>query len=337
MPSKIERTEETWNPVTGCTKVSPGCANCYAERMAKRLAGRCGYPKDNPFAVMMHYYRLEQPIHWHKPRTIFVCSMGDLFHPEVSFEFIDKVFAVMALCPQHTFQVLTKRADRMRDYFAYLEEENKKPSHTPHRAIEIALEHITGDHWPYIPPVQAWPLPNLWLGVSAENQEMADERIPLLLQTPAAERFVSVEPMLGEVDFKQIYDPEAMCCVKCGHIGKLDEPYETDYETPDDPNGWAICPECGGANCGGFPSYDIVDVTPLDMQPFPDLDWVICGGESGPGARLMQLDWARSLRDQCVEAGVPFFLKQMKVDGNLVKMPELDGKIWDQMPEVSNG
>ena len=180
MSTKIEWTDESWNPVVGCTKVSAGCQNCYAEKFAVRLA-----------AMGRHKYRyaadkngwtgsieccdlcLEQPLHWRKPRMIFICSMGDLFHEAVPFEFIDRVWGICAVCPQHTFQWLTKRPEIAKDYF---ESRRKQLS-------ELAI------------------LPNLWLGTSISTQEDADKNIPILLQILAAVRFVSVEPMLGEIDF----------------------------------------------------------------------------------------------------------------------------------------
>lgn len=179
MTTKIEWTDETFNPVTGCTKVSAGCQNCYAESMARRLAGRFGYPEaPHQFDVTLHPDKLDDPLHWRRPRRIFVCSMSDLFHPAVPFEYVDQVFGIMAEAPQHTYQVLTKRPERM---------------------LAFAQEWDYGD----------WRLPNVWLGVTAENQEAADERIPILLNTPAALRFVSCEPLLGPVDlepFFSVYD-----------------------------------------------------------------------------------------------------------------------------------
>jgi len=172
MPTKIEWTEETWNPVTGCTKVSAGCQNCYAERMAKRLAGRYGYPADDPFRVTLQEDQLSKPLSWRKPRMVFVCSMGDLFHPDVPDEYITQIFDVMAKARwyRQTFQVLTKRPERMREHL-------------------LARKALTA--------------PNVWLGVTAENQETADQRIPILLQTPAAVRFVSCEPLLGSLDLAE--------------------------------------------------------------------------------------------------------------------------------------
>lgn len=180
--SKIEWTDETWNPVTGCTKISPGCANCYAERMAKRLAGRFGYPEDEPFRVTFHPDRLDQPLRWKKPRRVFVCSMGDLFHQNVLNTWRLKVFWRMVDTNRHTYQVLTKRSLAMRLFFS--------------NNLNVDGSLCMADMC--VP----WPQEHIWLGVTAEDQKRADERIPLLLQTPAAVRFVSVEPMLGPMDFR---------------------------------------------------------------------------------------------------------------------------------------
>ena len=174
MTTKVEWCDETWNPVTGCTPISEACQHCYASRMAKRLAGRYGYPTGDGFAVTLHPDKLNEPLRWKKPRRAFVCSMGDLFHEDVSDEWIKKVFNAMStdiLQPcLHTYMILTKRPKRMADFFA----KNTKHGTEP------------------------WP--NVWLGVTAENQARADERIPILLSIPAAVHFVSVEPMLEPVD-----------------------------------------------------------------------------------------------------------------------------------------
>ncbi len=162
---------ETWNPVTGCTKVSTGCKHCYAERMSKRLAGRYGYPADDPFRVTLHPDRLDQPLRWRKPRRVFVCSMSDFFHPHIPLGFQAKMFSIMRRCPQHTFQILTKRIEQL-----------------------ALFDEVCG--WPQ--------LPNVWLGITAENQETANERIPELLKIPAAVRFVSLEPLLGSIDFIEV-------------------------------------------------------------------------------------------------------------------------------------
>ena len=168
MPTKIEWCEESWNPVTGCTKISTGCKNCYAEKMAKRLAGRFDYPADDPFKVTIHPNKLNQPLKWKKSRKIFVCSMGDLFHKDVPFDYIVEVLKIVDNGTRHTFLILTKRPERMREFFN---------------------DYFSGFCNSFGPTLR-----NLWLGVSVENQQTADERIPILLRIPAAVRFVSVEP-----------------------------------------------------------------------------------------------------------------------------------------------
>lgn len=269
MTSKIEWTDETWNPVTGCTKVSAGCAHCYAERMARRLAGRCGYPEaPDHFKVTLHPKRLDQPLHWKKPRMVFVCSMGDLFHEDVPDEYIDRVWSKFYECPQHTFQVLTKRPERMYQWL--------------------------------VNELHNWrPLPNVWLGVTAENQTTADERIPVLLQIPAAVRFVSIEPMLGPVDLRSI------------------------HQRVDSVNYYI---DALSGNVVWLEQRDIGS-EPMGEQS-QALDWVIVGGESGPGAQPMDPDWARSIRDQCQAAGVPFFFKQW---GAWVKFSSMPGYNWTQV------
>lgn len=239
MPTKIEWTHipgtigETWNPVTGCSKTSEGCKFCYAERMARRLAGRHGYPEyPHHFDVTLHSNRLGQPLKWKKPRTVFVVSMGDLFHEDVETDWIAHIWGVMMKAEQHTFQVLTKR---------------------PARMLQFVRDEVM------------MAFPNIWLGITAENQAMADERIPLLLQIPAAVRFVSCEPLLGPIDL-------------------------TEYM--------------------GASSYDWWSEQGPIYPGEPALSWVICGGESGPSARPMHLQWARDLRDQCQAAGIPWFFKQ---------------------------
>ncbi|AKF14422.1 hypothetical protein SEA_PHAYONCE_62 [Mycobacterium phage Phayonce] len=242
----------TWNPVTGCTKVSTGCDNCYAEKIANRFAGTKAYP--NGFEVTSRPERLDQPLRWKRPRRIFVNSMADLFHDQVPDDYIARVFAVMALSDRHTFQVLTKRHGRMR---ALLRDgEFQQLVYEAWGTLDTPKGQPTMEDWPW----PGWPLPNVWLGVSTENQQWADIRIPALLDTPAAVRFSSAEPLLGPIEM---------------------DSYLVDL--PEDEDG----------------------------APYPGhLDWVIVGGESGPGARPMHPDWARSLRDQCQAAGVPFLFKQ---------------------------
>lgn len=254
---------ESWNPVTGCTKISDGCKHCYAERMSKRLKGRFGYPEDDPFRVTLHEDKLDAPLHWKKPRTVFVCSMGDLFHEAVPFSYITNAWNIMETANRHTFMVLTKRPDRMLDYLT---------SADGRFAVRGYMR----------------PLPNLWLGVTAENQARADERIPLLLQCPAAVRFVSIEPMLSELDLR---DPL---------YGYPEQVSERTYVTRDMAMG------AQDMSLAGMPMSN-----DEWAQTTPALDWIIVGAETGPGARPMDPDWARSVRDQCASAGVPFFMKAM--------------------------
>jgi protein gp37 len=278
--SGIQWTDATWNPVTGCSKVSPGCAHCYAETMAVRMWGKqypVRYTDERPRRfdeVWTHQDRLDQPLRWKKPRRIFVNSMSDLFHEDVPDAFIDRVFAVMALAPQHTFQILTKRAERMRAYLSNHE--------VGLRWLGAIYRHHSGpvvDDMAYQESdAVCWTrdgLDNVWLGVSVENQHFADERIPLLLQTPAAVRFISAEPLLGPLfGLDQLGG------------GMDSRPYWT-----------AHCP-----------------VDPSGFAHIPGLDWVIVGGESGAGARPCDLAWVRSIVQQCQAAGVAAFVKQLGSD-----------------------
>jgi protein gp37 len=309
--TKIEWTEYSWNPVTGCTPASEGCQNCYAKRMANRLAGRCGYPADDPFRVTLHPEKLEEPLKWKKPRRVFVCSMGDLFHEQVPDEYIAKVWEIMNNASHHTFLILTKRPQRMKDFLArlgwYIHDRDGYP-----------MEAVLDEGGKYT-------LKNVWLGVTAENQQRADERIPILLQIPAAVRFVSIEPMLGPVDLSLSDGVDLSMSVGTG-------------------------------------------LKPGKSYLINSLDWVICGGESGSGARPMHPDWVRSLRDRCQAAGTPFFFKSwgewaehkeryggglfIKLDGSLGCQGDywednavavrkvgkkkagrlLDGRTWDEIP-----
>ena len=194
--SAIEWTDATWNPTTGCTKVSPGCAHCYIERTpAFRITGnRFVHGKTD---IEIFHDRLAQPLHWRKPRRVFVNSLSDLFHEDISDAFIDRVFAVMARAPQHTFQVLTKRPARLLAWAT-----RRGPVYDDASDF-VALAIADGDASEIYPIEFAWPLPNVWLGVSVENQHFADERIPLLLQTPSAVRFISAEPLLGPVTLER--------------------------------------------------------------------------------------------------------------------------------------
>jgi len=294
--TKIEWAEHSWNPTRGCSRVSEGCRNCYAEAMAARFSGP-GKPFEN-FAQIGRVivtdgqqshttpYRwtgkvelipsmLDIPLRRRKPTTWSVNSMSDLFHEALPDEAIDRVFAAMALCPQHTFQVLTKRAGRMLHYLKRLDV-IRNPGHQGKTwgTWEPVWEDFTDQtRWLYGKP---WPLPNVWLGVSAENHETAAARIPLLLQTPAAVRFVSYEPALGPMDFSRWLRG---LCPQCHGFND----YCADV---------ALCETCKGLNGIG-------------------LDWIIVGGESGPGARPFDLAWARSAIEQCRAAGVSCFVKQL--------------------------
>lgn len=269
----IQWTDATWNPIVGCSIVSPGCTNCYAMKMAarvERMAPTCGgvarsiytgtTREVNGNAVWTGIMRmgndatLSLPLRWKRPRRIFVNSMGDLFHESVPDEWIDRVFAVMALAPWHTFQVLTKRSKRMREYVTALgaADWQARLGNTLRRSLATA---------PGGRP--SWPLPNVHLGVSAEDQTRADERIPDLLATPAAVRFVSAEPMLGPISFR-----------------------------------WAKWQGLGDR---------ITD----HLDGLRRLDWIIVGGESGKGARPFDIGWAREILHQCRVAGVAAFMKQV--------------------------
>lgn len=205
--SKIEWTDETWNPTTGCTKVSAGCKNCYAEVMHKRLMSLKPEKYAHPFldGAFAHEEDLLLPLRWKKPRMVFVNSMSDLFHENIPFYFIDRVFAMMALCPQHTFQILTKRPERMLEWYNSIEGGWSSPAmgavdeRIRYQCFHSFGRSVKSENW-------KWPLPNVWLGVSCENQAAADERIPLLLQVPAAVRFLSCEPLLGKIDLKLFSD-----------------------------------------------------------------------------------------------------------------------------------
>ncbi len=203
----IEWTESTWNPVTGCSKVSAGCKHCYAERDWRRLSAntKTRYFGREFTDVQCHQDVLQLPLRWTKPRRIFVNSMSDLFHDAVPDEFIDQVFAVMALCPQHTFQILTKRPARLRTYIETI------PARASRCRADLVVrlndpDSVLGALRSDYEGAKPWPLANVWLGVSIEDQPAADERIPLLLQTPAAVRWISAEPLLGAIDIRRYLD-----------------------------------------------------------------------------------------------------------------------------------
>jgi len=333
--TKIEWSDFAWNPIRGCSRVSEGCRNCYAERVAARFGGegqpyhgiadpaRSGSKWTGKVALVEK--ALEQPLRWRRPRRIFVNSMSDLFHESVPDEWIDRIFAVMSAAPRHTFQILTKRPERMLGYLLH--------AHDEHGDFFERLGEIAGELLPNVIEgaervhETPWPLPNVWLGVSVEDQKTADERTPLLLETPAAIRFVSAEPLLGQVRLDRI-EEHVDNFKDCGGHPDPHWPIDTSDATwlnsltgacqaeARDPTGRCLGPvDVGLIHLGG------------------KLDWVICGGESGPGARPMHPDWARSLRDQCQTAGVPFFFKQW---GEWApQVGAVDGSNTDDDPELS--
>lgn len=230
--SAIEWTEATWNPVTGCDQVSPGCAHCYAKTFAERFKGVPGHPYEQGFGLRIWPERLDHPLKWKRPRTIFVNSMSDLFHEDIPDDFVAKVFDVMEEADHHVFQVLTKRQDRM---------------------VELALD---------LP----WPS-NVWMGVSIENRRFV-HRADALREVPAAVRFISAEPLLG----------------------------------------------------------------PLEGLDLDGIDWLIAGGESGPGHRRVDEDWITDLRDRCGDEDVAFFFKQWGGHRPKTNGRELEGRTWDEYP-----
>lgn len=262
--TKIEWADATINAINGCSLASPGCTNCYAMKQAHRFPIRQGLTEKSKGGmvwtgeVRLAEEQLIKPLAWKRPRRIFWNAHGDTFHPSVPDSWIDQVFATAAATPQHIHMIVTKRSDRMRDYLRRLPERVKTLAADP--GLDFAN----------------LPLPNVWLGVSVEDQTRADERIPDLLATPAAVRFISAEPLLGPVDLTRISLGE--------FVG----------------TGWYE----------GQIIHGLANSLRWPRPPFASIDWVIVGGESGPGARPMHLDWARSLRDQCAAAGVPFHFKQ---------------------------
>lgn len=294
--SAIEWTDATWNPVVGCSIVSPGCTHCYAMgEAARQIRCAAGQGRETHYAGAVKIVKgkpvwtgklalapdsiLLAPLKRKKPTIYFVNSMGDLFHEDCPDEWIDKVFAVMALASQHTFQVLTKRAQRMLDYFLRDRVKMTDQILGVYECIYVAMGDLGRQGLTDLHPFRTihpngmpWSLPNVWLGVSAERQQEAEIRIPLLLQTPAAKRFISAEPLLDELRLNSIWMPNEKLWLNA-LTGKME-------------------------NCGGSRNIGT------------KIDWVIAGGESGLHARAMHPDWARSLRDQCAAAGVPFFFKQ---------------------------
>lgn len=341
--TNIEWSDATWNPIVGCSIVSPGCTNCYAMRSAGyRLDGNPNTPqyagttmpsKSGPVWTgkigVASEKVLTQPLRWRKPRMIFVNSMGDLFAEGVTDEMIDRVFAVMALCPQHIFQILTKRPERMREYLTQydgfgrwgfiegwaLKIAGEKAPRVANRLKGKTLAYYGGAN-----------LPNVWIGVSVEDQKRADERIPILLDTPAAIRWISAEPLLGPVDLRRLRVADLSASAGFPMADALTGAF---YLDPDKQAPFI---------------RELIEEVRSDRRD-PEgigLDWVVCGGESGKGARPMHPDWARSLRDQCASAGVAFLFKQWgewapqvgAVDGwNIGDDPEIsrfDHRDWQE-------
>jgi protein gp37 len=294
--SAIEWTQATWNPVTGCDRISPGCQHCYALTLAKRLKamGQAKYqtdgrpPTSGPgFGVAVHPDALGEPLRWRKPRRIFVCSMSDLFHARVPEAFIAQVFAVMAATPRHTYQVLTKRPGRMARLLA----------------ADAFAEQVYRHAAAYGVAALTWPLPNVWLGTSVEDQPRADQRIPKLLAAPATIRFLSCEPLLGPIDLER-----------------------------------AICQQPAPAYGHGFSRTTVhLGVCGRHALCAADFHWIIAGGESGPGHRRVDPAWVRFLRDQAVAAGVAFFFKQWGGPTPTAGGRLLDGRTWDQYPRGDRG
>lgn len=297
----IQWTDATWNPLRGCSRVSEGCRHCYAETVAKRFNGP-GMPYEGLVnaqgrwngRVKVVEEHLLDPLRWKRPRRVFVNSMSDLFHESVSDETINRIFAVMALSPQHTFQVLTKRPERMR---AYMDVLSRYPTdHCWAHALRSFRVFVEGDRLTHADI----PMKNVWLGVSVEDQASADVRIPLLLQTPAATRFLSVEPLLGPVTFRRRTLGIGADCDACQVRGvSVDED--------------GCCQSCG-----------------TDAL-WHGLDWVIVGGESGHGARPCALEWIGGIVKQCRAAAVPVFVKQL---GAYVVSTERAAEDRDELLEI---
>jgi protein gp37 len=290
--STIEWTDASWNPTRGCDEIAPGCAHCYAKRFAERFRGVVGHAYEQGFDPRLAPDKLGEPLTWKAPKKIFVDSMSDLFHEAFDFDYIAACFGVMAAAWWHTHQVLTKRPERAAEFFAWLETQHnpdryRHPELIEHAAVvaekhgqmEIAnrLFRAANDRV----GKGLWPLPNVWIGTSIANQTDADKNVPHLLQIPAAIRFLSVEPLLGPVDLSRFL--------------KLAR-FKADYDSL-------------VANCGGE------DRLPAHLRwngklP-PSIQWLIVGGESGPGARPCNVEWIRSIVRQCAAADVALFTKQL--------------------------
>ena len=276
MPTKISWCDETWSPITGCTPISTGCQNCWARKVSKRLRGRFGYPPDEPFRVTFHPNRLDQPLHWEKPRRIFGVSMGDLFHARVRLGEIAVIHAIIGLASQHTFLLLTKRPARAAVVYEWM----ARARLSSHLADYVPQPH--GWKWDAVcntldgPLQRKRPFDNLWLGTSVENQATADERIPHLLRCPAAVRFISLEPMLGPVNLSGCMEPLTI--------------------------GW-------------------LENIPTGIEGGSPIGWLVIGAESigSRAGRECKIEWVESAVEQAQSAGVPVFVKQLHLDGKLVK------------------
>lgn len=285
--SSIEWTDATWNPTRGCTKIAQGCKNCYAETFAERFRGVPGHPYEQGFDPRLAPDQLTLPLKWKKPRRIFVDSMSDLFHETFPFEYIATVFGVMAACPQHTFQVLTKRPERAAKFFRDrlgLQSCEETVAEEAMRRADVVWDARGADEWRY-PALHGasvanrrawpgWPLPNVWIGTSIAEQKDADKNIPYLLQIPAAVRFLSVEPLIGPVSFR-----------------------------------WT--PYAHEARGESYRDYLERNGSVNQYEALRQVQWVIVGGESGHGARPCNVSWIRSLVEQCQSADVPVFVKQL--------------------------
>lgn len=326
--SKIEWTDATWTCITGCTRASAGCDHCYSARMTYRLE-MMGQEKYTGLTVLnprgerhfngvvkCHDDELMTPLRWKKPRRIFVNSMSDTFHKDVPFEFIDKMFAVMALCPQHTFQVLTKRPERMAEYLNRSSGDLASGESGWLDAINRAAMAMVNR--PVFPtqslgmiPHPGWPLPNCWLGTSVENQPAADERIPHLLRCPASVRFLSVEPMIGPVDLREINLPvpaaQKTLIVHPNLVPMWEKaglPTHADLNEP-------IRPIHGHSKSLDALGKIVTKENGVGFGMDTGIDWCIVGGESGHGARPCNIEWIRSIIAQCKAASVPCFVKQL--------------------------
>lgn len=295
--TNIEWTDLTWNPTRGCSLASAGCAGCYAMKVAHRFSAP-GLPYEGLTRLRPHGKgpvwtgevrliedTLTAPLHWKKPRRVFVNSMSDLFHESLTDADIDRVFAVMAASPRHTFQMLTKRADEMLSWSKGAEER-----------VGLAGEKLAAAMgWSHAHEFGKWPLPNVWLGVSVEDQEHAQRRIPDLLATPAAVRFVSAEPLLESIDLRPWLGPDR--CQECNGAGE------------DAASGW--CPACEGT--GNYQGPGAAR----------GIDWLIVGGESGPKARPFEIGWALSLLATTRASNTAFFMKQIGDNPTLRGTPQL--------------